>query len=83
MQQALNGGEIDVAWLSPQLARTLAKQDFLVQAPMDTPTMTMLIFNLDAASGGELVDRRLRRALALALDTEAIASAMRGHFVPR
>ncbi len=82
VQQALNGGEIDVAWLPPQLARTLAKQDFLVQAPMDTPTMTMLMFNLDAARGGELVDLRLRRTLALALDTEAIATAMRGALRP-
>ena len=82
VQQALNGGEIDVAWLSPQLAKALAKQDFLVQAPMDTTTMTMLMFNLDGARSGELVDRRVRRALALALDTEAIAAAMRGALRP-
>jgi len=82
VQQAMSGGEIDLAWLSPPLARALAKQDFLVQAPMDTPTMTMLTFNLDPGQGGEMTDLRLRRALAHALNTEAIAKAMQGELRP-
>ncbi len=82
VQQGLSGGEIDLAWLPPQLAKALAKPDFLAQAPMDTSTMTMLTFNLDPELGGELTDPRLRRALAHALNTEAIATAMRGELRP-
>ncbi|MDP9381411.1 MAG: peptide ABC transporter substrate-binding protein [Chloroflexota bacterium] len=76
VQQALSGGEADLAWLTPALVPELGEQDFLSQTVIDTPTSTLLFFNLDPERGGALLDRRVRRALAHALDLESIATGM-------
>lgn len=74
--QALAGGEADIVWLPPALAGEIARQDFLTRTPLDTPTTTMLVFNLDPAHKGPLLDGPVRRALAHALDLDAVSEAM-------
>jgi peptide/nickel transport system substrate-binding protein len=82
VQQALSGGEADLAWLPPALVAELAEQDFLSEATIGTPTTTMLGFNLDPDRSGKLLDPRVRRALAHALDLQRIADSLRGVIRP-
>ncbi len=82
-QQALAAGEADMAWLPPSLTRELAEQDFLGQAPVHTPTSTLLLFNLDPARGGPRVaDKRVRQAIAHALDLEKLSTSLGGAITP-
>lgn len=83
IQQALAAGEADLAWLPPSLTGELSQQDFLSQNAIPTPTSTLLIFNLDSAEGGARVsDKRVRRALAIALNLEKISASMKGTITP-
>jgi peptide/nickel transport system substrate-binding protein len=76
VQQALTSGEADLAWLPPAAARDLSAQDFLTQSPIATPVTTLLVFNLEADDAPALRDPRVRRALAHALNLDAISAAV-------
>ncbi len=82
VQEALTSGEVDVAWLPPSVADEIREQDFLTQATLDTPTTTLLFFNLNSPRAPALQDARVRRALAHALDTQRLGATMDGALQP-
>lgn len=82
IQQALNSGEADLAWLPPSVVSELSEQDFLTRTEMDTPTTTWLVFNLDQLITAKLRDALVRRALLHALNLERISAEMGGVLRP-
>lgn len=83
IQQALNSGEADLAWLSPVAMGEISEQDFLTQTVMDTPTTTMLFFNLGSITHAKLrQDRRVRQALVHALNMERLPRTTGGALRP-
>lgn len=81
--QALQSGQVDLTTtVSPEAARDLEKRGFRTVV---TPTSQVLAFaiNVEGTSNPALKDARIRRALNLAIDRDAISeTAMLGYMKP-
>lgn len=68
----LRAGEIDLAVVRERDAEDLGRQPSLTLSRVDSLTMTYLGFQLDPAKSGLFAEKRVRQALAQALDRPAL-----------
>jgi peptide/nickel transport system substrate-binding protein len=77
VQTQLRIGEIDLATVPEAAADELRRQQNLTLAPVDSLSITYLGFQLDPARTTLFQDKRVRQALATALNREAILRIVR------